>query len=561
MISISILHTKSPELTALIALRSNNGLDGNLFLCIMSRFLNTITVTLSGPKNPTHEARRQQTWIQECIQSHSACSWSQDKAPFLPSRLVDVRSYPSLRLIPAQELSCVDRRFAALSYRWGKFMPEEGMTKTATVEKRMRGISLKRLPRTLRDAIEVTRSLSIPFIWIDALCIVQDDRLDWENELQSMVQVYSRATVTIAASTSDHCNGGFLDPVRHFSWNIVPPSDPKEESKDDSWVAAFFQTPLFGRGWTLQERELSPRMIYFTPDNVVFECRQVIRRYDRGTAYQYYWSMPLEYRHIFSSTQDPWRHPCFSAKTNRAMMRVSETSRGMTWYRIWQRIVEEYSRRSFTDPTDKLPAIAGLADAFQARFRWEYSGQYLAGLWVENLAFDLLWQRDESRVHPDMVFNNYIAPSWSWASATFPIAYETPGAGSFAATVLDTQTVLAGTNSKGKLSAGSLTISTRLKTLDGIPRGASTKDSLLQKYENEGEDTTWVHWDTKVDLEDNREGFVCLIFLRTDAGHQGAGLILRKDETSDGRYKRVGLASKINRAWIIDVKPQAVTIV
>lgn len=113
-------------------------------------------------------------------------------------------------------------------------MPKEGMTKAATIEKRMQSIPLKRLPRNLRDAIEVTRSLSIPFIWIDALCISQDDRPDWERELQSMVQVYSRAIITIAASTFDHCDGGFLDHVRRFSWNIAPPSDPRVGSKDDS---------------------------------------------------------------------------------------------------------------------------------------------------------------------------------------------------------------------------------------------------------------------------------------------------------------------------------------
>ncbi|KAF8858656.1 hypothetical protein BDZ45DRAFT_550030, partial [Acephala macrosclerotiorum] len=127
--------------------------------------------------------------IRECVQTHSACSWSQEKTPFLPRRLVDVRSYPSLRLILTQELNCENRRCAALNYRWDQVVPEEGMTKSATVEKRMRSISLGKLPRTLGDAIEVTRSLLIPFRWIDALCIIQDDGLDWEKELQSMVQV------------------------------------------------------------------------------------------------------------------------------------------------------------------------------------------------------------------------------------------------------------------------------------------------------------------------------------------------------------------------------------
>lgn len=63
----------------------------------------------------------------------------------------------------------------------------------------------------LQDAIKTCRSLSISYLWIDALCITQDDPLDWERESASVGLIYLNAYLTICALSSDSCTGSFLD--------------------------------------------------------------------------------------------------------------------------------------------------------------------------------------------------------------------------------------------------------------------------------------------------------------------------------------------------------------
>lgn len=214
------------------------------------------------------DSRTQNFRISDCLRGHRACV-PQDRPPFLPTRLIDVSFFPALRLINTHALRTEPVRFAALSYCWGNSMPEEGKTTLANLGARQRSIDYETLPKTLRDAIEVTRSLEIPYVWIDALCIVQDSYPDWEREAATMGQVYSNATLTIAAAASDHCDGGFLHAFRqqnpHRRSNPQPP--------DSDWIDTFSGNPLLRRGWTLQERELSSRIIHFTATQALWECR------------------------------------------------------------------------------------------------------------------------------------------------------------------------------------------------------------------------------------------------------------------------------------------------
>lgn len=248
-------------------------------------------VTLLRLFKPTRAPKSQQRfWIQTCIERHPACNETSN-TPFVPRRLIDVRSHLCIRLVDTVDLDAKDIRYAALSYCWGLSMPVEAATTALTLEALLKKICLKKLPKTLCDAIKVTRSLLIPFIWIDALCIIQGDKNDWEHELESMSKIYSRATVTIADAVSDNFAGGFLlrKPRRH--WLTDYPSSQGDTSKggviqypEDK----FFDSPLFTRGWCLQARELSRRIIYFGKEMVIFECRKSLRRYDIRTANRHF---------------------------------------------------------------------------------------------------------------------------------------------------------------------------------------------------------------------------------------------------------------------------------
>lgn len=138
------------------------------------------------------------------------------------------------------------------------------------------------LPRTFRDAVQVTRSLGVRYLWIDSLCIVQDDPQDWDAESKLMEQVFSSAYVTISASCSSGTDDGFLKP------RLDRPCVTAKAQDDDG--ALYYlcdaiddfrldvdEGELSKRAWVLQERALSRRTIYFSGRQSYWECGQGVR--------------------------------------------------------------------------------------------------------------------------------------------------------------------------------------------------------------------------------------------------------------------------------------------
>jgi hypothetical protein len=224
----------------------------------------------------------------------------------------------------------------------------------------------------------------------------------------------------------------------------------------DRWRSAFFKTPLFNRGWTLQERELSPRLIHFTTSRVIFECRVNTFRYELEIAHLLPSIEPYSHRAYGILDSAEWQHRILDNLYSKTFNFNSLTF-DIKWYSIWQRTVGEYSQRKFKDPTDKLPAIAGLADAFKRKVK---SG-YLAGLRKNNMAEDLLWMTI-SPLSPNFELDQrqYIAPSWSWASSSRPIEYTRSQISnqSQSITILECIVNRMGSNEKGKLAGGYLKV-------------------------------------------------------------------------------------------------------
>jgi hypothetical protein len=106
---------------------------------------------------------------------HPSCNSS--ARSYFPTRLIDLKRG---KLIDTQQQPG-PFQYAALTHCWGPNMPEAGMTKTPTLLSHMRCIEFSKLPKSFRDALIATRSLDIPYIWIDSLCIIQDSREDWET--------------------------------------------------------------------------------------------------------------------------------------------------------------------------------------------------------------------------------------------------------------------------------------------------------------------------------------------------------------------------------------------
>ncbi|KXH36815.1 serine/threonine protein kinase-44 [Colletotrichum salicis] len=220
------------------------------------------------------------TWMRVCDDTHDCSPTSNDT--FLPTRVIDVRSEGS----ESCQLLCADRgqtnpgKYLALSHRWGA--PDQHK-KFCTLKENLgsfkEDIKITELPQTFQDAIKVTRSLGIGYLWIDSLCIVQDDPRDWERESRLMEQVYSSAYATLAASCASGTEDGFLRsrPGRRC---VTLESDRGSyyvcESVDD-FGRDIEQGELNKRAWILQERALSRRTIYFSENQTYWECGRGVR--------------------------------------------------------------------------------------------------------------------------------------------------------------------------------------------------------------------------------------------------------------------------------------------
>jgi hypothetical protein len=158
--------------------------------------------------------------------------------------------------------------YAALSYCW--VGEQEVRTTNSTLHRHLTRLNEKDLPATVRDAVLVTERLGITQIWIDSLCIIQDNIHDKTVELAQMPLVYNQATVTIVASRATSVQEGFLRPRSSISGQNpqILFQLPYTNSKGVNGSLAVYPhieatEPLDFRAWALQERYLSPRILEY----------------------------------------------------------------------------------------------------------------------------------------------------------------------------------------------------------------------------------------------------------------------------------------------------------
>jgi hypothetical protein len=217
-------------------------------------------------------------WLQHCKNEHPACASSETPPP---SRVVDV-GIDALTNISLYLSWGESAPYAALSHCCGK----TGTLRT-TLENyhiRRRAIPFTELPQTFKDAVFVTRGLGIIYLWIDSLCIVQDDKEDCEAESVKMAAIDNNAYVVIGADKSKDGNGGFLRrdaEIESCRITIVENNDgsrsevhARQHEQQGNFVTPFSScnSPLASRAWTLQQQSLSSRMVHFA-DELYRECR------------------------------------------------------------------------------------------------------------------------------------------------------------------------------------------------------------------------------------------------------------------------------------------------
>lgn len=167
--------------------------------------------------------------------------------------------------------------YVALSHCWGT--ARHIVTEKKNIEVHKKSLALELLPKTFQDAVEFTRAIGVRYLWIDSLCIIQDDLNDWKREAAKMANVYQNAYCTIAATGSKGDQDGIFIPrvkqdvcsLEYIAANTTITATYIED--DVAAMKELHTSPLSTRAWTLQERLLSRRTVHFTESRVIWECR------------------------------------------------------------------------------------------------------------------------------------------------------------------------------------------------------------------------------------------------------------------------------------------------
>ncbi|KAK8191028.1 heterokaryon incompatibility protein-domain-containing protein [Phyllosticta capitalensis] len=340
-----------------------------------------------------------------------------------PTRLIDVDPGGmglDVQLRYSASIPQENLDYAALSYCWGGYEPE-CMTTPKMMNQNLRRISWESMPQTFRDTVTFTRGLGLKYLWIDSICIIQDKDQDdggddWRREAGRMFGVYKNAKVTFAALFGENSTTGLRDTqfeqqtrvaaklrldqstyslcVRrcHYLWNGM---------RGSIGIGRF---PLLTRAWTYQERMMSPRKLFFTEDEIIYQCA-CGATCECGRAIE----------SIESSAQEAVLRRISQGQLQYADRKIQKA---------WIDVVFNYSGLNLSQPKDRLAALGAIAEMFH---RQRPESAYLAGLWSDSLHQDLTWYRDRFveirsnfRGQPDRPFN---LPTWSWASLRCQVSF------------------------------------------------------------------------------------------------------------------------------------------
>ncbi|KAH7073777.1 heterokaryon incompatibility protein-domain-containing protein [Paraphoma chrysanthemicola] len=366
-----------------------------------------------------HTFDQAREWFFECTQdldSHSECIHEQ--SVFTPTRLIHVLRQPdgtfATRIV--QNMKGKRTKWATLSYCWGGDQPSK--TTKANLRDRLISLPFPDLPQTIQDAIVVTTHLGLSFLWIDALCIVQDDENDVAHEIASMPEVYSHGACTISASRASSSEEGFLqahqiDGIHHkpVALRVTCPDGIPGYVTLSSRGAEYrnAKEPVHGRAWCYQERILSPRILDFGHTQVQWICKS--KRYADGGRVE--------------------RAVTTDALLGNSLQNLSQRAIQDSW----SNVIWKYTRRDMTFVGDRLLAVSAIATVFAPHLRCDY----LAGHWRNLLSLQLAWIVGQPKYSRSNIF---VAPSWSWASVSDMVYWDMQDERVPAVEVLDCQVQL-----------------------------------------------------------------------------------------------------------------------
>jgi hypothetical protein len=328
--------------------------------------------------NPSMEevCRLASGWLKQCKTSHEICRFT--SRPKLPSRVLQLSGssdVPTVRLIETKGIEGGD--YCALSHCWGP--PADTSPPRTThenYEQHLAGILLERLPKTFRDTIALAWGLGIIYVWIDSLCIIQNDEEDWRLEAEVMGDVYRNATLVIGAAGAKDSTEGLFITERPCERVYRAPYILDGVKKGSFYLALQPQGlggptlgPLGSRAWAYQERYLAQRAVHFMPHQMFWGCEE----------------------QALLETSDEYMMGCNGKEP-------------------WLYVLKSYSEKKLTYTRDRVYALHGIIDEMQK----DRQDQFIFGsaVWERNLEEQILWRQDQ----PGQEIETLDFPTWSWAS-------------------------------------------------------------------------------------------------------------------------------------------------
>lgn len=411
---------------------------------------------------------RYKDWIHDCEDSHPLCNLR--KQDFVPSRLIDVGDVEGQEDVKLCRTKVSPVRYIALSYVWGEKIPLR--TTQSNVSNHEEGIAWTLLPKSYQDTILLARKLGVRYVWIDSLCICQDDDEERDLDISRMAEIFHEAHLVVIAAQAKSAYAGYLEndtrlftghPRWKFCWRdsliryrelelvtvkvrqtLPAHRCPREDALDDPFVR------ISKRAWTYQGRLLAHRCLIFQGEEVVWECRTNCYCECSGD------------RSVLSSKEyKPRLLPAVACESdaNASLAATNDMyfAGADEAYVFWKRATKSFSGRDLSNIKDRLPAISALASVVYRATK----DVYLAGIWQGDLPAQLLWYTRPTR--SDHVHcKDYIAPSSSWASIAWPTQYLIYPSHIHLAScpfeIIEAQCTLSGVNPFGPVSDGYLTV-------------------------------------------------------------------------------------------------------
>jgi hypothetical protein len=208
-------------------------------------------------------------WLTICDEHHQTCQKSVPSK--MPTRVIDVGTVatPIVRLYHTKPGECA--HYIALTHLWGP--PPHFSTSLKDLVAFSNTIYFENLPVTYQDAIITTRALGIRYLWIDSICIIRDSHDDWGKEASQMEDIFSSAYCVFSATCATSQMDGFLKPRPQRQFVTFLQKDLQEPFYVCELIDGFdmdvSNRAFYKRGWTLQERILARRTVFFTNTQIV----------------------------------------------------------------------------------------------------------------------------------------------------------------------------------------------------------------------------------------------------------------------------------------------------